>query len=158
MVPTLLRFTNVMVAAILAGVSFGIWAGFNPTRLSAAAYLEQQQNMLQSLRVLMVVLVVVATLLSAVSAIANRRERGAFIGLLFASALFASCIVITVLGNRPLDEMVLAWTPTTLPDNWAEHRDRWWTFHTARTVVEVLALALVSAASIRRGAPLPPSR
>jgi hypothetical protein len=43
----MIRFLNIILVAILAGVSFGIWIGFNPMDLSPVAYLEQQQNMLR---------------------------------------------------------------------------------------------------------------
>jgi hypothetical protein len=39
----IVRFLNIILATLLAGVSFGIWIGFNPSDLSPSTYLEQQQ-------------------------------------------------------------------------------------------------------------------
>jgi len=54
MTTSIIRFLNIVLAALLAGVSFGIWFGFNPLALSASTYVDQQQNMLRALRGLMV--------------------------------------------------------------------------------------------------------
>lgn len=35
MTSSIIRFLNIILAAMLAGVSFGIWIGFNPMDLSA---------------------------------------------------------------------------------------------------------------------------
>jgi hypothetical protein len=156
MATTLARFVCVLVTAILAGVSIGIWVGFNPMGLSTATYVEQQQNMLGHLRVLMVVLVVFATFLSVVLAVLQRFDRPVFWSLVAASACLASCILITAIGNRPIDEIVLTWAPTSVPDDWTKLRDRWWTLHILRTVAEATALVLVTWASISKQSPTRP--
>jgi hypothetical protein len=40
----ILRFALIVLLALLVGTMFGIWIGFNPSSLSASAYVEQQQN------------------------------------------------------------------------------------------------------------------
>ncbi len=59
MYKSILRFLNTILAAVLAGISLGIWLGFNPQGLSLSTYVEQQQNMLGSLNVLMISLVII---------------------------------------------------------------------------------------------------
>jgi hypothetical protein len=73
MTSSIILFVNIILAALLAGVSFGIWAGFNPMGLSASVYIEQQQNMLRALRVLMVVLVFLATIITVISAFLQKK-------------------------------------------------------------------------------------
>jgi len=46
MTTSIIRFLNIILAALLAGVSFGIWIGFNPLKVSPSTYIEQQQNMI----------------------------------------------------------------------------------------------------------------
>jgi len=70
----IVRFLNIIIAALLAGVSFGIWIGFNPVDLSASTYVEQQQNMLHSLRTLLVSLVIIATIITIISAFLQRKK------------------------------------------------------------------------------------
>jgi uncharacterized membrane protein len=144
----LVRFLNIIVAGLLAGVSFGIWIGFNPSGLSPSTFIEQQQNMLQSLRTLMVSLVVLATIITILSAYLQKHDKSAFIPLILAAVFFIACILITRFGNKPIDDMVIIWTKDALPDNWTELRDNWWSFHILRTIAEIIALFLVTWTSI----------
>lgn len=144
------RFLNIILAALLAGVSFGIWIGFNPARLSPGAYVEQQQNMLGALKVLMVALVVLATLVTLASAYLQKRNRPVSVTLLVAAGFFVACILITRFGNKPIDDVVVTWRADALPDNWMALRDKWWDWHIARTVTELIALILIVWVGVRR--------
>lgn len=145
-----IRFANLFIAALLAGTSFGIWMGFNPVHFSPSTYVEQQQNLVRSLNTLMVSLVVIATLLSVVSAVLQKKDRPVFIALLFAAACFAACIVISRFGNLPIQNEMLRWNVNSLPSDWTVLRDKWWSLHMVRTIAELLALALLIWASIRK--------
>ncbi len=140
----LLRFLNIILAALLAGTSFGIWLGFNPTNFSASTYVEQQQNLVRSLNTLMIVLVVAAIVTTLLSAFLQRKNKPVLVALLLAAALFISCMVITRFGNIPIQTDMLKWTENMLPQDWTELRDKWWSFHIMRTVVELIALVLVT--------------
>jgi uncharacterized membrane protein len=146
----IVRFLSIIVAGLLAGVSFGIWIGFNPSGLSPSTYIEQQQNMLQSLRTLMVSLVVLATIITILSAYLQKHEKSAFISLILAAVFFITCILITRFGNKPIDDIVITWTKDSIPNNWTELRDNWWSFHILRTVAEILALLLVTWTNIKK--------
>jgi len=150
MATPLVRFLNIIVAALLAGVSFGIWIGFDPSGLSPSTFVEQQQNMLQSLRTLMVSLVVIATLITMLSAYLQKHDKPAFISLIIAGVFFIACILITLFGNKPIDDIVITWTKEAIPNNWVDLRDNWWSFHILRTLAEIIALLLVTWASIRK--------
>lgn len=147
---TSIRFLNILVAALLAGVSFGIWIGFNPVHLSPSTYLEQQQNMLQALQVLMISLVFMATLITILSAFLQKSNRTVFSALLVAAGFFVACILITRFGNKPIDDLVMTWTLDSLPANWTELRDSWWSFHRMRTITELIALILITWSSIKK--------
>lgn len=150
MTTSIIRFLNIILAALLAGVSFGIWIGFNPVDLSASTYVEQQQNMLRALKVLMVSLVFLAAILTIVSAFLQKNNRTVFITLLVAAIFFIACILITRFGNKPIDDIVLTWTSNSLPGNWTELRDKWWSFHIMRTIAELAALLLVTWTSVKK--------
>lgn len=141
---SLIRFFNIIFAALLAGTSLGISLGFNPTNYSASAYVELQQNLVRSLNTAMVVLVVITTVITLVSAYLQRENKTVLILLLFAAAFFISCMFITRLGNVPIQVEMLKWTTDILPDNWIIMRDKWWAFHIMRTVVEFIALILIA--------------
>lgn len=146
----IVRFLNVIITAVLAGVSLGIWIGFNPMDLSPAAYLEQQQNMLRSLRKLMVSLVFLATIITLISAFLQKKNRTAFISILVAALFLIVCILITRFGNKPIDDEVMTWTQNSFPGNWSELRHTWWSFHMMRTIAESAALLIVTWTSIKK--------
>src|SRR5664279_5680948 len=85
MTTSIIRFLNIIIAALLAGTSFGIWMGFNPLNLSPSTYIEQQQNMIRALNTLMIILVFGATVITIISAILQRDDKQTFIPLLIAS-------------------------------------------------------------------------
>jgi hypothetical protein len=146
----LLRYVTLLAAALLAGVSFGIWIGFDPSHLSATAYVEQQQSMLGALRVLMVGLVFGATFLTIALAVSQRSNKPVFYALVVAAMFFVACILITRFGNKPIDDVVMTWTTDTLPDNWTELRDTWVSLHTWRTFTECVALCIIAWVSLRK--------
>jgi len=146
----LIKFINIIITALLAGVSFGIWIGFNPMNLSSSTYVEQQQNMLHSLRILLVSLVFIATIVTIISAFLQKKNNSIFISLLAAAIFLIACILITRFGNKRIDDIVLNWTSGSLPSNWAELRDKWWSFHIMRTVAELIAFLLITWTSIKR--------
>jgi hypothetical protein len=150
MTKSIIRFLNIIIAALLAGVSFGIWIGFNPLSLTPSTYIEQQQNMIQALNVLMITLVFSATIITITSAILQKSNKPVFITLLIAAAFFISCILISKFGNQPINKIMMSWTLGYLPDNFFEFRDKWWSFHIMRTIAELIALSLVTWVSIRK--------
>jgi hypothetical protein len=43
-------------------------------------------------------------------------------------------------GNRPLNDLFLTWTPTTIPGNWSSLRDEWFRYHLIRNIFNALQL------------------
>jgi len=150
MTTSIVRFINIIIAALLAGVSFGIWIGFNPLKLSPSTYIEQQQNMLRALKVLMISLVFFAAIITISSAFLQKNNKSAFISLLVAAVFFIACILITRFGIKPIDDKVMTWTVNSIPGDWTELRDKWWLLHKLRTFAELIALFLVIWTSIKR--------
>ncbi|AYB35176.1 DUF1772 domain-containing protein [Chryseolinea soli] len=151
MATTIIRFLNIILVALLAGTSFGIWVGLNPVNYSSSTYIEQQQHLVLSLQTLLVSLVIVATLVTIASAFLQREDRKTFIALLVAAGFLLLCIVVTRFGNLPIQTEMLTWDTHAVPDNWTMLRDQWWSFHVLRTVAELVALALVAWTSVQKG-------
>ncbi len=144
MTATIIQFFNIVLVALLAGTSFGIWVGFNPVNYSESTYIEQQQNLVTSLNTLMVALVIIATIVTIASAFLQRQNKTAFFALLIAAFFLALCIVISRFGNLPIQTEMLSWNSASRPYNWTEMRDKWWSFHVLRTVAELIALVIVA--------------
>ncbi len=145
---TIIRLFNILLAALLAGTSFGIWVGLNPKNYSVTTYLEQQAHLVQSLNNLMVAMVILATLVSLLAAYLQRHTKNVYIALLAASGFFASCIFISRFGNLPIQTEILSWKIDSIPDNWQVLRDKWWSLHIMRTIAELIALTLVAWANV----------
>lgn len=150
MTVSFVRYLNIILVAVLSGVSLGIWVGFNPSHLSALTYIEQQQNMLRSLKTLLIALVVTATLMTIFSAFLQKTNRSTFKSLLIAAFFLIVCLLITRFGNKPMDDLVLTWTKDSIPSNWEELRDKWWSFHILRSLAEILAFLIITWTSIKK--------
>ncbi|CAN5872204.1 hypothetical protein BH10CHL1_BH10CHL1_30760 [soil metagenome] len=144
MVVTLLRFCLILLLALLVGTMFGIWLGYNPESLSAAAYVEQQQNAIRSLNTLLPAMGAVTTVLIVSLAVVMRKNLRACILLIASAVLLVAAGLITRFANQPINAIVITWNPQTPPSNWMELRSAWWYWHILRTIVGIGALALTT--------------
>jgi hypothetical protein len=146
---------NVVLAGLVAGTVFGIWLGYNPSSLSASAYIEQQQNAIRALNVTMPVLGATCIVLTIAHALLVRRNRMRFYVLLVAAFFFVVAGLVTRFGNQPINALVITWRSSAPPSAWVDARDHWWTLHVVRTLASVAGFICVAAASV---ASLPPLR
>jgi uncharacterized membrane protein len=143
-----IRFVSLLLTSLLVGTMFGIWLGFDPSALTATAYVEMQQNAIRALNTSLPALGLVCVLLTAaLAALTKNDKRGRY--LLIAAAM---CLVIaglvTRFGNQPINAVVMTWSPQAPAANWMELRDIWWHWHIVRTVAGVGALALALLAAL----------
>ncbi len=138
----ILRFALVVLLALLVGTMFGIWVGFNPSSLSASAYVEQQQNAIRALNTLLPAMGGACILLSVALAFMSKADpRSRY--LLFAAALLMIVSgLVTRLANQPINAVVITWSAQAPPANWAELRDQWWQWHIVRSIAGIGALVL----------------
>jgi uncharacterized membrane protein len=79
-----------------------------------------------------------------------RQQRTAAFNLALASLfLMVGALVVTLAVNVPIDDQIRQWTPSTLPPDWTDARDRWEFFHTIRTFASIGALGLAVASALR---------
>lgn len=142
------RFANIVFAALIAGGMFAIWTGYDPAALSPSTYVEQQQNAIRGLNILMPVLGAIAVLLTLISAFLQRRDRKALVLLIVAAAFLIISGLLTRFGNQPINAIVMTWDMARPAANWTELRDQWWGFHRLRTFSGLIALALIAWASV----------
>jgi len=145
-----IRVLNVFIAALLAGSLFGSWLGYNPSDLSAMAYVEQQQNAIRSLNVMMPLIGLITIILTITAAFYQKKNKSVFIPLLIAAGLLVLSALVTRFGNQPINAIVMTWTKTDVPASWTELRDKWWSLHIIRTIACVVALLLITIASVRK--------
>ncbi len=61
--------------------------------------------------------------------------------LIIAALIFLLCDTFIALQyNRPINDLFLTWTPTTVPNNWASIRDEWLSYHLYRNIFMLLGI------------------
>lgn len=145
-----IRFVNVILISLIAGILVGIWLGYNPKDFSAHTYIEQQQSVISAFNVFMPVLGLITIIVTVVNAFSQKVNRDVFVMLLLAALLLIVSGLVTRFGNQPINSVVMTWSPDTPPDNWIELRDKWWSLHIVRTFASFFALCLVVWVSIKK--------
>lgn len=131
----------ILLIALIAGSTFGIWQGYNPTPYSRDTFLEVHRGAVQGLNTLLPLMGLATMILTLVLTLRSNR-RVALRGLYWSTlALLVLAGLITRFANQPINAMVIAWTADTVPGKWTEIRDNWWFWHTVRTLVSIAALA-----------------
>lgn len=139
----IIRFLNIVIAGLVAGVMFGIWIGYNPMSLSAVTYVEQQQSVIHALNTLMPLLGLIAIILTLISAFLQKKNKPIMITLLVAAVLLIISGIVTRFGNQPINSIVATWNKANIPGSWTQLRDRWWEFHIIRVITGLLAFCLI---------------
>ena len=146
----IIRFFNILMAGLIAGILFGIWIGYNPQSLSAPTYVEHQQSVIKALNTLMPLLGLITIVLTVISAFMQRANKSVFISLLIAAVLLIISGLITRFGNQPINAIVMTWNKVAVPGNWTELRDKWWSLHITRAVTAISAFCLIVWSSMRK--------
>jgi uncharacterized membrane protein len=155
------QFVALMLVGLVAGATFGIWHGYDPTGLSPAAFVEMHQNAVRGLNVLLPMLALTGAVLMAILAFLSRRRRTAAWLYVAALVFIIAGGAVTRLINQPINAAVMTWTAETLPQTWTVLRDRWWSWHIVRTLLAMTGQAVLIGAVLvdRRAAaraPAPP--
>lgn len=145
-----IRFLDLLMAGLIAGVLFGIWIGYNPQNYSAQTYVEQQQSAIKALNTLMPLLGLITILLTLISAFLQRDNKNVFIALLIAAVFLIVSGLVTRFGNQPINTIVMTWNKVEVPGNWTELRDKWWSLHKIRAVTAVLAFCIIIWTNIQK--------
>jgi uncharacterized membrane protein len=65
-----------------------------------------------------------------------------------ALSLFLIALLVTVVVEVPIVQQIVTWTPSTLPENWQQLRDRWMRFHVLRVIAGMASLIFLVVAAI----------
>ena len=148
----LIDVAAVLLAALVAGTTFGILFGYNPAGISGPAYVEVQQGAIRGLNVLIPALAAPCILLVLLDAWLSRAARGRMVLLLLAACALIAAGLITRLGNQPINAIVASWNAHSPPPEWEALRDQWWHWHAIRTWIALLGLALLVIATRMKAA------
>ena len=145
------EFVAIFLQVLVVGAFWGSWIGLSRSidTLTPGTFLEVGHVMIADYGPIMSVLMpaaVLATLLSTVL-VYQRQARAGHL-LLAGFACFVGATAITLLVNVPIDQVIAGWTLSTLPADWTQVRDRWETYHTARTFLSLGGIAATLAGSL----------
>ena len=147
---TTIRFLNLVLAGLIAGILVGIWLGYNPTNYSFTTYLEQQQGAIRALNTIMPLVGQITIILTLFSALKQKTKKPVFIALISAAILLVAGGLVTKFGNQPINQIVMTWSNTSVPDNWTELRDKWWLLHKIRAVATCISFCLIVWTAVRQ--------
>ena len=145
------QLTSIVLSALVAGMFYGPWAALSRSfsTLKPEVFLPIVDRMNRSMAPIMTILMP-ASFLSMVSVLlmSYSDHPAAFYLTLTAFALLIIALLVTVLVEVPIVQQIVTWTPSTLPDNWQQLRDRWGKFHIIRIIAGVSGLILLAVAAI----------
>ncbi len=140
------QFVNILLSALVAGVFWGPWLGLSRsiTTFAPDVFLAVGKRMIGNLAPVMPVLMPAAIVSTVpVLFLSHGARAETFYSTLAGLCLFVVALLITLIVEVPIDNQIKAWTPASLPANWQQLRDRWETFHVARSWISVAGLALL---------------
>lgn len=149
------QLAAIVLIALVAGATFGIWRGYNPSGYSASTFLEVHKGAVSGLNTLLPVLGLGANVLTLLLVVRYYGSRS-FALYLVALALMVTAGLLTRFGNQPINALVVKWTVDSLPANWTSLRDSWWSWHIVRTGASIGGLASLVAAALTGRAAGPP--
>ncbi len=62
--------------------------------------------------------------------------------------LFLLALLVTVVVEVPIVQQIVTWTPSTIPENWRQLRDRWMRFHVIRVIAGLASLVFLVVAAL----------
>ena len=145
------QFVAIFLQVLVVGAFWGSWIGLSRSigTLTPATFVEVGHVMMADYGPIMSVLMPAAVLATLVAGIlVCRRNPTAGYLTLAGLACIVGATAITLIVNVPIDEIMAGWTVATLPADWMQIRDRWETFHTARTFLTLAGLAVTLAGSL----------
>lgn len=136
-------FAVLLLGLYAGGVFFTVLAP-SLTRLPGPAYLPYWQALNTDYGRAMPMLLL-TTLVALVLTCLLSFQQGLLIFSLSIAALLLTVgtIVLTVTQVEPLNQRANSWTAEHLPTDWSDVRARWWTLHTMRTMLAVVAFGLL---------------
>ncbi|WP_449373702.1 anthrone oxygenase family protein [Arthrobacter psychrolactophilus] len=146
------RTTSVFIVGLYAGGVFLFSLAPSVGRLPATSYLPYWQALNADYASTMPPLLLLGLVLLIVTCVSQFRHSRLTFGLTAAAVvLLAATIVLTVTQLEPLNQLANGWSLDQLPADWEGIRKHWWSLHTGRTVLALLAFAalLVADASER---------
>ena len=149
---TIVLFASLFFVALASGGAFVVYLAYNPATIPADLWVPSMQHAIRVMLPLAVVLNL-GLLFTIISAVLTRRDRRSFYFLVAASICILGAVLVTVIGNWPINDQIKTWSATAPPPTWTQLRDEWWRFHLARALMIMAGLSCVVVAALVREHP-----
>jgi hypothetical protein len=140
---SVIRFFDLLVAGLMAGMMVSVWLGPNTRSLSEGSYIENTKVFIAAFNKKMPVLFLLSLLLTLTLAILQLAVFPVFSLLITAVIFLIFSGMITRFGNRPIDKQILRWSVAYIPDKWEYFIGRWRYFNNFRTLFVLLAFVFI---------------
>jgi uncharacterized membrane protein len=140
------EIVSIVLLAFVGGLYWGPWMALTRSigTFSSEVLLVVVKRMSRNMAPVMTVLMPVALLSTVPVLILSFDNRPhAFYLTLVALALFIVTLIVTLTVEVPIVTKMESWTPSTIPENWEQLRDRWGSFHLLRIVPAIAGLILL---------------
>ena len=142
---------SIIFSALTAGMFHGPWIALSRSMktFSPEVFLEIVDRMNRNMAPVMTVLMP-GTMLSIIPVIllSYRQRPMVFYLSTVALLLFLIALLVTVVIEVPIVQQIVTWTPSTLPKNWQQLRDRWMKFHVLRVIAGIASLIFLLVGAI----------
>lgn len=113
--------------------------------ISGATFIEMHRPLDLAIRkvgqIVFVVMLTLEMVLATLFFIEKSRKKA---WLIIGVIVFLLCDTFIALQyNRPLNDLFLTWTPTTMPTNWSDIRDKWLSYHLFRDIFMLLGFVCI---------------
>ncbi|WP_022916647.1 hypothetical protein [Ruania albidiflava] len=81
----------------------------------------------------------------ALTVLVARQRRRAMVAPMLAAAAMLGTLLAYWFGNRPVNALIVGWTPDTLPADWSAYRATWETAHAISAGLAAVAFAALLA-------------
>ncbi|MEA2263750.1 MAG: hypothetical protein QOJ51_6575 [Acidobacteriaceae bacterium] len=145
------QLISIVLSALTVGMFHGPWIALSRSMktFSPEFFLEIVDRMNRNMAPVMTVLMP-GTMLAIIPVLLFSYRQQAMVFYLSAVALllFLIALLVTVVIEVPIVQQIVTWTPSTLPANWQQLRDRWMRFHVVRVIAGMASLIFLLVAAI----------
>ena len=136
------RFLNLLLVALTLGMTFCHALEYpGKVKLDGADWLMVQHNIYVAFGVVGAVIEVTAILTTWIVFAQLKNWKAARVLTLLAAICATAALGVWFGWVDPVNTALNAWTPETLPDNWASFRDRWEAGHAVGAILFLLAFS-----------------
>ena len=137
---------SVLLLTLVSGMYWGPWLALTRSMntFEPEIFLAVVQRLAKNMAPIMTFLTPIALLSTLpVLFLAYGVRSDIFYLTLAALFLFVFTLIVTMSVEVPIVMKIVTWTPTSLPENWQELRDRWGAFHLLRVIPSLVGLSLM---------------